>query len=139
MDQPDYLQQPPYNQSQEKQRHGCITAWLILMIIANSCIALIYLFASDQLSKQMAGDIPTSMFYVLAFISAMNVVFAVFLFQWKRWGFYGFILNALAGFAINLKMGMDIGSSLFGLVGIGILYAILQIKKNNVSAWEQME
>jgi hypothetical protein len=36
-------------------------------------------------------------------------------------------------------MGMDIGSSLFGLVGIGILYAILQIKKNNVSAWEQME
>ncbi|MCX6311824.1 MAG: hypothetical protein NT084_09320 [Bacteroidetes bacterium] len=139
MDQPDYLQQPPYNQSQEKQRHGCITAWLILMIIANSCIALIYLFASDQLSKQMAGDIPTSMFYVLAFISAMNVVFAVFLIQWKRWGFYGFILNALAGFAINLKMGMDIGSSLFGLVGIGILYAILQIKKNNVSAWEQME
>ncbi len=35
-----------------KERHGCVTAWLILMIITNSLIALLYLFAGHDSRKK---------------------------------------------------------------------------------------
>ena len=35
-----------------KQRHGCVTTWLILMIVLNSFTALLYIFGSDSISKK---------------------------------------------------------------------------------------
>ena len=132
-------QAPQYPGGGEKQRHGCVTAWLIIMIIANAGTALMYLFASDTIARALPGNVSDSMFYLLAFIGVMNVVFAVMLFQWKRWGFYGFIGTALAGFIINMNLGLPIVQCLLGLVGIGVLFGILQIRKNDVSAWDQMD
>jgi hypothetical protein len=146
MDQSNFPQQPPqpppYNQfpqNEEKQRHGCVTAWLILMIIGNSIGALMYLFGSEMIMRAMPYGVSSSLIYLLAFVSVMNVVFAVLLFQWKRWGFYGFIGSAIAAFIINTSIGLPVGSSLLGLVGIGVLFAILQIKQNGVSAWDNMD
>jgi len=146
MDQSNYPQQPPpynqppqYPQNDEKQRHGCVTAWLVLMIIANAGLALVYLLANDTITRNLPENVPSAMIYLLGFIGIINVVFAVLLFQWKRWGFYGYVVSALATFLINLSIGVPATSSILGLVGIGILFGILQIKQNDVSAWDNME
>lgn len=124
---------------ESKQRHGCVTAWLILMIIANSISAIAYLFMGDALSEALPEPIPTPMMYALAIIGIANLIFAIMLLQWKKWAFWAFVGSGLITLGINLSIGIGIGQSLLGLVGVGILYAILQIKKDEKTAWENLE
>jgi hypothetical protein len=122
-----------------KQRHGCVTAWLIVMIIINSLFAIIYLFASDMITKYLPGNVSTRMIILLGIIGIGNVVFSVLLIQWKKIGFWGFIITSVAALIINLSIGLGIGQSVFGLVGIAVLYGVLQIKKDNIPAWDNLE
>ncbi|MCB9304512.1 MAG: hypothetical protein H6566_28090 [Lewinellaceae bacterium] len=122
-----------------KQRHGCVTAWLIFMIIANSLTAVTYLFMGDTVSQNLPNPIPQPMMLTLAAVSILNLVLAIMLFQWKKWAFWAFAGTSLIALAINLSLGLGVGTSLFGLVGIAILYGILQIKKDGVTAWENLE
>ncbi|MFY8020447.1 MAG: hypothetical protein ACOVP1_04590 [Bacteroidia bacterium] len=123
----------------EKSRHGCVSVWLILMMIANSLTGLVYLLLPENISKLLPGEVSALFFVLLGVIGFSNVVFSVALYRWKLWGFYGFIVSSLLTFVINVYIGLGAGQSLFGLAGIAILYGILQIKKDNVSAWNYME
>jgi hypothetical protein len=118
-------------------RHGCVTAWLIFSIIANSVVALIYTFTANKLSVQLN----TSMLCIAALIvaGAINVVCAVMLLSYRKIGFYGFVITAALTFALNLYIGLSPFRALLGLTGIGILFAVLQIKKDGVSAWEYLK
>lgn len=127
------------NSNVAKQRHGCVTAWLILMIICNSLIAIIYLFASDLFTNNLSGNVSTSMIILLGIIGIGNVVFSVLLFQWKKIGFWGFIVTSIAALIINISIGLGIVQSVLGLLGIAVLYGVLQIKKDNIPAWDNLE
>ena len=133
------LENSNHSENTHKERHGCVTIWFILLIIVNTCVCAVYVFATDEIAKLIPIKLPTNLFYVLSIFSCMNVVFVILLIKWKRHGFYGIAINALASTAINIKMGMDITSAMAGLIGIGILYSILQIKKNEASTWEQLK
>jgi hypothetical protein len=122
-----------------KQRHGCVTAWLVLMIIANSVTALVYLFAGDTVAQNLPGEVSTTRLMLLALMGIGNVIFSVFLLKWKMLGFWGFIATSIGALILNISMGLSIGQSLFGLVGIAILFGVLQIKKDDVSAWDHLE
>lgn len=124
---------------ENKQRHGCVTAWLIFMIIVNSLTAVLYLFMGEVISQNLPTPIPQPMMVTLAIVSIINFVLAIMLFKWKKWAFWGFVVTSLAAFAINLSVGLGIGQSLFGLAGIAILYGILQIKQKGVTTWEGLE
>lgn len=127
------------NQNGAKQRHGCVTAWLVLMIIANSLTAMTYFFASEMVIKKLSMDVSNSMIILLGIICIANVIFSVMLFQWKKLGFWGFVITSIGALIINVNIGLGIAQSLFGLVGIGILYGVLQIKKDNIPAWDNLE
>lgn len=133
------MEQINENPNVSKQRHGCVTAWLVLMIIANSLTAIIYLFASEMITDNLPGNVSTPMIILLGIIGIANIVFSVMLFQWKKLGFWGFIITSIGALIINLSIGLGIGQSLFGLVGIAILYGVLQIKKDSITAWENLE
>src|SRR5208282_1220135 len=114
------------NMEDVKQRHECLTAWLILMIIANSLTALMYLIFSGKIKAHLAhAPVWTTPTLVAACIA--NVIFSVALFQWKKWGFFGFVGTTILALAINLRIGVSIGRILFGLIGIAVLYAVLRI------------
>jgi hypothetical protein len=122
-----------------KQRHGCVTAWLVLLIFTNSLVALLYLLGGDNISKRLPGGISNNILILLAILGILNVGCSVMLFQWKKLGFWGFVLTSICAFVINLNVGLGIGQSIFGLVGIAVLYGVLQIKKDNHSAWTNLE
>jgi hypothetical protein len=122
----------------EKQRHGCVTAWLALMILINSLTSLLYLFFGDKV-MEMAPQVSQSLLMLLAFLTLSNVFFAVMLLRWKKLGFWGFAITSAAAFILNLMIGMGILQSVFGMTGLLILYAILQIKKDDTSTWENLE
>ena len=113
------------NVNTSKQRHVFVSAWLIFLIIGSSLSVIISLL--------LIGHI------VIGLLSAANVVFLVMLYQWKKIGFWGFVGTSIVTFIILLSTGSGIGQFLFGLVSIAILYGVLQIKRNNVTAWENLE
>ncbi len=127
------------NSNVAKQRHGCVTAWLILMIILNSLTAIVYLFASDMITKNLPGNVSSTMIFLLGIIGIGNTIFSVLLFQWKKIGFWGFAVTSIATLTINLSIGISVVQSVFGLVGVAVLYGVLQIRKDNVSAWDNLE
>jgi hypothetical protein len=127
------------NPKVSKQRHGCVTAWLILMIVANSLSAGLYLFAKEMVTKSLPGDVSTPLIILLGILAIGNIIFSVMLFQWKKLGFWGFVITSAGALIINLTIGLGVGQSLFGLAGIAILYGVFQIKQGNFTAWENLE
>ena len=124
------------NSTVVKQRHGCVTAWLIWTIIGSSFFAIVYIY-------MFLFDEPNGISYpkivLLGIICIVQVISSVLLFQWKKIGFWGFIFTSISALIINLSIGIGIGQALAGLVSIAILYGILQIKKKNVTTWESLE
>jgi hypothetical protein len=123
--------------SEAKQRHGCLTAWLILTIAANALSAFTYLLGSGAIA-QAFPNAPGWIFMLLGLFAVFNVVCAVALFQWKKWGFWGFCLSSVVAFVVNLSVGLGIATVLFGFVGVALLYAVLQIGNEN-KGWPQLE
>jgi len=120
-----------------KQRHGCLTAWLILMMAANGLTAIATPLMITQI-KQATPGFPTWVAFVIPILALLNVVFAVAIFKWKKWGFYGFAAMAIIAFCLNVYAGIGIGQALLGLVGIAVLYGVLQIGGEN-KGWTQLE
>lgn len=121
----------------DKQRHGCLTAWLVVVIAGNAVVALVNLLERDVIRQQLPNA-PGWAFPVLAILGVVNIICAVALFQWKKWGFYGICATTTAGLLINLSIGVGIGPSLTGLIGIALLYGVLQIGGDR-KAWPQLE
>jgi len=107
------------------------------MIIANSLTALIYLYASGPIMRNRPNT-PAWVAPVLVAVGIANVVFSVALFQWKRWGFFGCVGTSILVLVINLKLGLNIVLILLGLLGIVVLYAVLQIGGEK-KGWTQLE
>jgi len=123
--------------SESKNRHGCLTAFLVLIVIANSASALGYFLAGDVIQRSVPG-IPGWLILVLGGLSLFNLVCAMALFYWRRWGFWGFVVSSAIALGINLYFGIGLVRSLSGLLGLAILYAVLQIGGEN-KGWSQLE
>ena len=92
-----------------------------------------------MVADNFPGGISDSMLILLAILGIANVIFAILLFKWKKIGFWGFVATSIVALFINLSIGLGIAQSLFGLVGIVILYFVLQIKKDDVTTWNNLE
>jgi hypothetical protein len=123
--------------SELKRRHGCLTAWLVLMIFTNSLTAVVYSLAGAFLRRFTPGA-PRWAFPVLAAVGIVNTVCAFALFRWKKWGFYGFVATALVTAVVNVVIGLKIVQILLGLAGVAILYGVLQIGSEK-KGWTQLE
>ena len=124
-------------ESAAKQRHGCLTAYLLFILVANVAAVLIYLFRPEDV-RQNVPNMPDWAVPVLVMVSIVNLICAIALFCWKRWGFWGFLGSAVVVFFLNLAMGLGFGTALSGLLGIGILFGVLHIGKER-KGWSQLE
>jgi hypothetical protein len=120
-----------------KRRHGCLTAALVVVIIANSAAALRYTVQGETIRQAIPG-MPGWALPVLIVFSLFNLACAVALLRWKRWGFWGFCVSSAVAFAVNLSLGVGIGGSLLGLLGVPLLYWVLQIGEEE-KGWPQLE
>ena len=130
---PDAPNQPPAL----KRRHGCLTVYLVFMIIANSATALMYLVGAEDIRREMP-EISQWSFPVLIVGAILNLVFAIALLRWKEWGFWGFVATSVVIFLVNLSLGFSFGRALVGLLGVAILYGVLHIGKER-KGWSQLD
>jgi hypothetical protein len=122
-----------------KERHGCVSTWLVFIIIVNAIVAAIYFLYRDETLSNLLIDIPPKLITLLGILAVANVLSAILLLLWKKIGFWAFLVTTILGVAINLKIGLSPFQSLFGLISVVVLFGILQVKENGVSAWKNLE
>lgn len=117
------------------ERHGFITFWLWIVIVGNMLMAIISFFP-----KTMWGSNYPDAYVIFSIISGLfsivNVVGAFMLLAWKKMGFTIIALSAISG---GLFAFFTIGTLPTGIVGLIILWLVLNIKKNGVSYWNGLD
>ena len=107
-----------------KQRGGCLTAMLVLMMIANPLVALLYLLSGDAISRALHA--PSWAVPLLGILSITNFFCALGIWRFKKWGVYGALAMAALGLVINFTIGVSPGQSLMGLIGPGLLVVLVK-------------
>ena len=119
-------------------RHGCLTAWLVLMIIGNSLGAVICAVQSYQTTSHHA--IVFSRYFPLMLLAVVlnvaGLVCAVALLRWKKWGFYGYLILKVVDVGGGLLLGNTIAPA--GLIAVVILFGLLHVGGPN-KAWNNLE
>jgi hypothetical protein len=113
-------------ENEAPKRHGCLTAYLVFMLIINTLTALSYFIMGDKLMAHYPSA-PSGIQYVFGFGGIVNVVIVLALFWWKKWAFYTFCVLAVVYFGINLYIGISPVGAILGLIGPLILYGVFQI------------
>ena len=121
--------------NETKQRHGCINAWLWLVIAANLAFCGYYAIQMFSVwSNTMVWG-----FGLLSILALGNVLGAILLMRWNKCGFYLFIVCSIITAIVNAGiLGLGASSGIQGLVAILIWWGILHIKKDGVPAWKLM-
>jgi hypothetical protein len=120
----------------QKKRHGCLTAWLVFMIIVNSATSLFYLLSSASI-KLAFPNAPSWAFPVIVIAGLVNLACAVALLRWKKWGFWGLCVSSIVVFITNYSIGTG-GAAILGLIGPALLYGVLQIGQED-KGWPQLD
>jgi hypothetical protein len=129
-----------------KQRHGCLTAFLVLAIPSSALVALVSLLIAlvgpAAYKFTDSANAPGWTLWADCIATVLSTVSLMAIFVWRKWGFYGVIASAL------LAMGSYLGSMptliqaasmlVLYLVGIGILFGVLQIGRDK-KGWAQLE
>jgi hypothetical protein len=62
------------------------------------------------------------------FLAVISLIGVVLVWLWKKWGFYLLVAVTIAAFLLNIIRGVGVGQALIGLIGVGILYMLIQPK-----------
>lgn len=143
------------NLAEQKQRHGCLTVALGMMIVYGSIGLSIGLFFG--LSFWLFGDwyrqyLPMLYsllrffdrnYIILYFVPyTLYVLCAIALFKWKKWGFWVFIGTALAPGIYTLVTDsfspFTVIQLSFAALPIALLFGVLHIGKEN-KGWPQLD
>ncbi len=127
----------PTGSPKQKQRHGCLTAFLIFMLLAN----LLAAYGNIAMQEGILSVFPrlsSNLILILAAGGLLNVVFVIAIFNWKKWGFWGFSVSAIIVFSINVYGGVGVFAAVAGLAGVLVLFAVLKIGKEK-AGWDQLE
>jgi hypothetical protein len=119
----------------EKSRHGCLTAYLVILIIGN-LVTLVFRLLS---SLAPGNKVPVLAIIAYSLLALFIIVCAAAVYNWKKWGVWGLCAVAVINFVTSIISGELLIISIFQLVVIlGILFWVLNIGGDN-KGWPQLE
>ncbi len=130
--------------SSSKKRHGCLTFYLIFMIIINLYLVVAYsgllivaLFIDQNITT--VPDVAIWLYPIQLIMAILSLVFTIAIFLWKKWGFYG--IAVLSGMSLVISVALEfavVWTSATVLISFALLYGALQVGQDN-KAWPQLE
>lgn len=105
-------------------RGSLLGAWLIFVALSHLWTTYRSFEVYRDLVEHSDPRFPHWPFLVLAVLAFVNVLAVVGLWFWKRWGFVLFCTVTVTGLAINIYLGVPIGTLLLGLIGVVIMLVI---------------
>ena len=129
----DFQQANDYDkQAVTKTRHGCLTVFLLLMILGNALIAILFALLSEDI------DMSDELIVGQIIISSLTLICAILIWKWRRIGFWGIVILAGLGFILSLITG-EIFEAFRNFVPVFFLWAALAKVKDGVSGWKNLE
>lgn len=120
---------------QKAERHGCVSAWLWVALVANAILVVLYglaMFGMDTREDALGIGL-------CSIGASVNVLSSILLLKWYKPGFYMMAVCSVIAIAINiLVLNMEPYVMIGSLFAVVVWWAILQTKKNGVSAWSQL-
>lgn len=110
-------------------RGGCLTAFLVFIVLANAVTVLFYLIYAEQV-RILFPRLSSGGLFALWFGALLNIAFAIMVWQWRRVGVYGLIILALLVFPFNLYIGIPAVQAMIGLLGPVILALLVRSNWN---------
>jgi hypothetical protein len=110
------------------KRSGCLTAFIIILIVLYALGALGTFLAGPLLSGLMPEYSTNNTYTILSgVLSLLNIVFLLGVWKYKKWGFYGFLAISI----INIILSIFFTGSIFiplisGLIFPAILYFLIR-------------
>jgi hypothetical protein len=121
----------------DRKRHGFTSFWLIFSLISFVISGSIYLFTPQLMTQYY--NVSSGLLMLYGIISMAGIIGNILLLCWKKIGFWIFIGISVVSLLLNMVIGLNIVQSLFGLIGIAIMWGVLHIRKNGKTTWEQLE
>lgn len=119
-----------------RERNGCISFWLWIAIIANIALSIFYAVSMFNVGT---GEMALG-FGLCSIFGVVNVLSAILLLRWNKVGFYIMVVSSIMAIIINIfVLKMEPVTMVGSLFAIIIWWAILQMKKDGVSAWSQLQ
>jgi hypothetical protein len=118
-----------------KKRNILVTILLSLFLLAD-CYSLKTILDSNPNNDLI--DLTEKLNYYYIVFTILDLFFTFFLFKWKKWAFWGTLTISILTFLLNLYVGVEVITSLFGLSGVILLFVLLQLKCENVSGWKNL-
>jgi hypothetical protein len=125
-----------------RKRSGYLTAYLIFLIVC--AVIAIFLYsaylvkANFIMSVQNLPVLPLWSVLALLLAGILELVCSIAVFNWKKWGFWVFCLTAAFLCIVYVLLHL-VSFSFGGLVGVVILFVMLNIGDEDHKAWPQMD
>lgn len=129
----------------EVKRNGFISFWLWLCTIANSVMAIIYFLLLFS-SRGLFSSTPEPLWLRFTWLISTIVILVGFimLLSWRKTGFYVLLASQVIGMVILLietelfDSATTLTTIVSTIIGVLILYGVLQLKSDGVSYWDAM-
>ncbi len=121
--------------SEQGNRGGCLTAWLVLMILGATFAAISNFFLSDTMSGLSSGFEHGDRWVLIAWgvLALIQLTAGVALMLWKKWGFWAVVGTAAGSLGIQIYLGFPIYLYIYTFVGPLILFLLMK------PMWERFE
>jgi len=119
----------------EKERHGCLTSWLILTTVISVMFIILYL--GRAFYRQYTPDLPWWTIPVLVIIQLSEITCIIALFKWKKWGFWYFCVACGTAGVVNILLRVNV-TAIGAFVSIAVTFIVLNIGKEN-KGWSQLD
>ncbi|MBT3230272.1 hypothetical protein HN358_00605 [Candidatus Uhrbacteria bacterium] len=106
-----------------KKRNIGLTVWLVIMIIFAAWAALANF---GMLFSDVYFSMPNWIVFTMGLLAVANLIFVLYIWQWKMWAFQGFVATTVIAFILNLIGGVSFISAGFGFIGVIILYLFMR-------------
>ena len=122
-------------ESTETKRGGCLTAFLIFMLVVSPLYVLTALIPMSEQTRELLPNWPQWAVLTMGLLGLANFVFALAAWKWKKWGVYGLAVAAVAFFALGATRGaLQIYSAVFGIaISMAILTRLVR------PVWQRMK
>lgn len=121
------------------KRHWFLVVWLVLIALGGLTSAFVDFFWQAEV-KSYAPSLPVWVIYGMGLLGLCNIIFAVALFYFKKWGFWGYCGVSLVQLVVSLYYtpSNPFLNILVTVIAILILYWALNIGKEN-KAWPRLK
>jgi len=125
-------------QKKATETHFIFKFWLFALIFIGILKIVSIIFFRKEYLASLPETAPNNYDIFSLLLNSMIVVFFLLLLRLKKWAFYGIVFISVISILINFALKFYLINFIFVVSALGILMAVMQLKKNGISAWQAL-